>query len=60
MKYYSIRVVGASSIGEACEKVIEGDFVEDDDLSDAVMTEEELLDALGGGSIALELGEFQE
>ena len=46
MKYYCIRVVEASSIGEACDKVIEGDFVEDDELSDAVMTEEELIEVL--------------
>lgn len=27
MKYYYIRAVEASSIGEACDKVIEGDLL---------------------------------
>lgn len=37
MKYYSIRVVEADSANEAIEKVIDGDFIVTDELSDVVI-----------------------
>ena len=40
--YYSIRVVKAKNQKKAIEKICDEKFIEDHDLSDKVLTEEEL------------------
>jgi hypothetical protein len=46
MKYYSIRVIEAESQEEAIEKIQDGEFLEEDELCDEVLTADELLERL--------------